>query len=171
MLPRHRRRLRSLRALALAAGVVLLDQGSKAWAVHHLPPGLVQPLLPGVLQLQRVENRGAAFSLFMGSSATLGVISALVALGVLAWILVRPPSGRWPLLGLALVLGGAVGNGIDRWRQQAVVDFLELVPIQFPIFNLADVAINLAVACLLIDQLQAWRRSRVGGQSSSGGDG
>ena len=51
------------------------------------------------------------------------------------------------------LLGGAAGNGIDRWRSGAVVDFLALVPIHFPVFNLADVAINLALLCLAIDVL------------------
>jgi signal peptidase II len=60
----------------------------------------------------------------------------------------------WNGLALGLLLGGAVGNGIDRWRAGAVVDFLEFIPIHFPIFNLADVAINLAVACFLLDLLR-----------------
>ena len=60
---------------------------------------------------------------------------------------------RWQALGVGLLLGGAIGNGLDRWRLGTVVDFLEFVPFQFPIFNLADAAINLAVAALAIDVL------------------
>ncbi|MBD2548101.1 signal peptidase II [Microcystis elabens FACHB-917] len=146
-----RRRLATLLLAALAVG---LDQLSKGWAVEHLATGTVQPLLPGLLQLQRVSNTGAAFSLFAGAPNQLGLVSALVSLGLLFWILWRPPAGLWSVLALGLLLGGAVGNGIDRWRQGAVVDFLEFVPIDFPIFNLADVAINLAVACFLIDLLR-----------------
>ena len=56
--------------------------------------------------------------------------------------------------GSTLLLGGAIGNGLDRWRLGQVVDFLEFVPISFPVFNGADVAINLAVACLVLDWLQ-----------------
>jgi signal peptidase II len=146
-----RRRLATLLLATLAVG---LDQLSKGWAVEHLATGTVQPLLPGLLQLQRVSNTGAAFSLFAGAPNQLGLVSALVSLGLLFWILWRPPAGLWSVLALGLLLGGAVGNGIDRWRQGAVVDFLEFVPIDFPIFNLADVAINLAVACFLIDLLR-----------------
>ena len=58
------------------------------------------------------------------------------------------------------MLAGAVGNGLDRWRLGAVVDFLELVPIHFPIFNLADVAINVALACFLFDAWQQRPRRR-----------
>lgn len=146
-----RRRLATLLLAALAVG---LDQLSKRWAVEHLTTGTIQPLLPGLLQLQRVSNTGAAFSLFAGMPNQLGLVSALVSLGLLFWILWRPPTGLWNVLALGLLLGGAAGNGIDRWRHGAVVDFLEFVPIHFPIFNLADVAINLAVACFLIDLLR-----------------
>jgi len=143
-----------LATLLLAALTVLLDQASKRWALDQLPTGQIQPLLPGLLRLQRVSNTGAAFSLFSGSSNHLALVSALVSLMLAAWILWRPPGGLWSRLALGLLLGGALGNGIDRWRQGAVVDFLEFVPIHFPIFNLADVAINLAVACFLLDLLR-----------------
>jgi signal peptidase II len=145
---------RRLGTLLLAALTLLLDQLSKAWALDHLASGSIRPLLPGLLQLQRVSNTGAAFSLFTGASIQLGVVSGLVSLGLLVWILWRPPVGLWNGLALGLLLGGALGNGIDRWRYGAVVDFLEFVPIHFPIFNLADVAINLAVACFFIDLLR-----------------
>lgn len=151
-----RRRLATLLLAALAVG---LDQLSKGWAVEHLATGTVQPLLPGLLQLQRVSNTGAAFSLFAGAPNQLGLVSALVSLGLLFWILWRPPAGLWSVLALGLLLGGAVGNGIDRWRQGAVVDFLEFVPIDFPIFNLADVAINMAVLCFLVDLLRPQQTS------------
>jgi signal peptidase II len=141
------------RAPALALLVVLLDQLSKAWAWSALASGQVEPLLPGLLQLRRVANTGAAFSLFSGAPRLLGVVSALVSGVLLVWLLRQPPTGRWRIAGLGLLLGGAVGNGIDRWRLGWVMDFLEFVPIEFPVFNLADVAINLAVASLLIELL------------------
>ncbi|MFN9923071.1 MAG: signal peptidase II [Cyanobacteriota bacterium] len=152
-LPKRRWRANRTPPLVLASLVVLLDQLAKAWALNQLPIGQIRPFLPGLLQLQRVANTGAAFSLFTGNPALLGLVSALVSIALLAWILVAPPGRRWLMLASGLVLGGAIGNGLDRWRWGAVVDFLEFVPVRFPIFNLADVAINLAVACYLIDQL------------------
>ena len=149
--PLPRPRLQILWPWAVACAVLLLDQLSKAWAVTALAPGQIQPLLPGLLQLQRVANSGAAFSLLSGNSGALGLVSGLVSLAVALWLLRRPPRSRWLRLGLALVLAGALGNGIDRWRLGWVIDFLDLVPIHFPIFNLADVAINAAVLCFLID--------------------
>lgn len=147
-------RLRLL-PLGVAAAVLLADQISKQWASTALPPGLSRPFLPGLLSLQLVHNTGAAFSLFSGSRLPLALVSLLVSAVVLIWILRSPPRGLWLGLGLGFLLGGAAGNGIDRWRHGVVTDFLNLVPISFPVFNLADVAINLAVACLLIHQLRA----------------
>lgn len=145
---------------AVALAVLLLDQLSKLWALQHLPTGRIEPFLPGLLQLRRVANSGAAFSLMTGNSLALGVVSAVVSLAVAGWLLWRPPRGLWLTLAASLVLAGALGNGLDRWRLGAVVDFLELVPIHFPIFNLADVAINAAVACFLFDAWQQRPRRR-----------
>ncbi len=130
--------------------VVVLDQLSKRWALDHLPPSQVREFLPGLLHLQLVRNSGAAFSLFTEAPRLLALVSLLASGAVLLWILRQPLSGRWESLGLGLLLGGALGNGLDRWRMGAVIDFLALVPIHFPIFNLADVAINLAVLCFLV---------------------
>lgn len=148
---------RARRAWLLATAVLILDQASKHWALQHLGPGIIQPLVPGLLQLQRVANTGAAFSLFSGNAAMLGLISALASLGVAGWLLLRPPAGLWTGLAAGFLLGGTVGNGLDRWRLGWVVDFLELVPVRFPIFNVADVAINLAVLCFLIDLIRPSR--------------
>lgn len=134
--------------------VVVLDQLSKLWALSALSGHGVMPLLPGLLQQRLVFNTGAAFSILEGNAMGLGVVSAAVAVGLVVWIQTSGPLSRWQSLGLGLLLGGAVGNGLDRWRIGSVVDFLELVPIQFPVFNLADTAINLAVLCLIVDLLR-----------------
>ncbi len=139
------------RAYLLALGVVALDQLSKAWAVQSLLPGVPRTFLPGLLELLLTWNTGAAFSLFMGQTRALGVVSLAVALGVAVWIARQASLGLSRSLAVGFLLGGAIGNGIDRWRLGAVVDFLSLVPVQFPVFNLADVAINLAVLCFVID--------------------
>jgi signal peptidase II len=137
-----------------ALAVVVSDQLSKLWALQHLSSHGVAPLLPGLLQQRLVFNTGAAFSMLEDNAFGLGLVSAAVAVGLVLWIQTSGPLSRWQSLGLGLLLGGAIGNGIDRWRLGSVVDFLEFVPIQFPVFNLADTAINLAVVCLLIDLLR-----------------
>ena len=151
---------RKLLALLLATLLFTVDQLSKAWALDRLPALEVKPLLPGLIQLRRVSNTGAAWSLFSGNPQLLGWISLLVSLGLLLWILREPPTDRWQSLAFGFLLGGAAGNGLDRWRLGAVVDFLEFMPISFPIFNIADIAINLAVVCFAIHLLAPQRRSR-----------
>lgn len=156
--PRSRKPRLAGVSLLVAAGGTVLDQAGKALMLGQLQPGQVQPALPGLLQWRLVENTGAAFSLFHGGVAWLGLISLLVSLGLVVWLLSRPP--RHPLSAVAwgLLLAGALGNGLDRWFRGAVVDWIELTPIPFPVFNLADVAINIAVALLLLDPLLQRRR-------------
>ena len=142
-------------SLGLALGVLLLDQLTKLAVVQGLAPGVSKPLLPGLLNLRLVWNNGAAFSLFPQGASWLGLISLAVAVGLIGWLWRAGPSWRLSsLLAAGWLLGGTLGNGLDRWRLGAVVDFLELVPISFPVFNLADVAINLAVFSLLLDSLR-----------------
>ena len=141
----------------LAAVVAGVDQLSKQWLLQQ-PAAMGRPLVPGLINLRLVWNNGAAFSLFRNGALWLGIISLVVSLVLVAWIWQR--GDQWRSLQAAaagLLLGGSLGNGIDRWRFGAVIDGLELVPFQFPVFNLADVAINLAVLCLLIDALRTRR--------------
>jgi signal peptidase II len=145
-------------AYAVALLVLLLDQLSKAWAEQTLPPGVLRPLLPGLLDLQLVYNRGAAFSLLTQATSFLGLISAAVAVAIVAWLWRQRQLEALSLWAAALLLGRTVGNGLDRWRVGAVVDFLSLVPIRFPVFNLADVSINLAVACIVLQALRSGSR-------------
>lgn len=144
---------RRLLAYGLAAAVVLVDQLSKAWALAALARG-PRPFLPGLLELSLTFNTGAAFSLFTGGATGLGLVSLAVVVAAVVWLQRQPSLPLVRLLGAGFLLGGAAGNGLDRWRTGAVVDFLALVPINFPVFNLADVAINLAVLCIAIDVLR-----------------
>lgn len=137
--------------LLIAVLILLVDQVSKAAASHWLSVGTTDPLIPGLLSLQLVHNTGAAFSLFTGFTNLLGVLSLAVSVGVTVWICRHRVVPIWQALALAFLLGGTLGNGIDRWRLGHVVDFLALIPIDFPIFNAADVAINLALLCFALD--------------------
>ena len=137
--------------LSLAAAIVLIDQLSKAALSAVLVDGKTMTAIPGILSLQLVHNSGAAFSLFSRSTELLGYLSLLVSVGILVWIGRQRAIPLWQGLATACLLGGTLGNGLDRWRLGYVVDFLALVPINFPIFNGADIAINLAVLCFGLD--------------------
>ena len=137
--------------LSIALAIVLIDQLSKAALSVVLVDGNTMTAIPGVLSLQLVHNSGAAFSLFSRSTELLGYLSLLVSVGILVWIGRQRAIPLWQGLATACLLGGTLGNGLDRWRLGYVVDFLALVPINFPIFNGADIAINLAVLCFGLD--------------------
>ena len=138
--------------ILIAVAVALSDQLSKAWITDVLGgDGRSLRAVPGLLDLRLVHNTGAAFSMLRGSTAVLGLLSLVVVIAVLIWLWRQPRLPIWQGLAVGLLLGGSLGNGIDRWRLGYVVDFLALVPINFPIFNPADVAINLAVICFAVD--------------------
>ncbi|MGE5658513.1 MAG: signal peptidase II [Actinomycetota bacterium] len=139
----------------VAAAIALaLDHLTKLWVVQTFKlavPPETWPLWPGVFHFTYVVNTGAAFSLFSNGGVnwlrwlSLGVSIALIAL---AWF--GPRVNRWEQAGYGLILGGALGNGIDRFAAGHVVDFLDFRLIRFPVFNLADVFINAGIICLLI---------------------
>ncbi|MGQ9836819.1 MAG: signal peptidase II [Cyanobacteriota bacterium] len=133
---------------------VLLDQVTKRWAVKRLLPGPEIQLWPGVFHLTYVENTGAAWSLFADSGEFLKWISLAVSLALMMLAIRGEIMSRWEQAGYGLVLAGAAGNGIDRFTTGYVVDFFNFVLIRFPVFNVADVTINIGIACLLISLLQ-----------------
>lgn len=130
----------------MAVLTVVADQVTKGAAHTWLAPRQSIPLLPGLLHLTYVQNTGAAFGMFRGCS---GLFIAL-AVAIAGWISVELSQRPHPTLGrvgLSLMLGGAVGNLIDRVRLGSVIDFIDLRV--WPVFNLADSAITIGVGLLL----------------------
>ncbi len=151
--------------LLLALVVVGLDQLTKAMAVRLLHPGSRLPVISDFFDLTLIYNTGAAFSFLAGASGwqrwffvVLGIVAALF----LVFMLARHAGQRLFALGVALILGGAVGNVIDRIHIGKVVDFVLLYHDRFywPAFNVADSAITLGVTLLIIDEIRRVRRSR-----------
>ncbi|MDY6803946.1 MAG: signal peptidase II [Cyanobacteriota bacterium] len=133
---------------------IILDHLTKFLVVQNFqltrPPETL-PLWEGVFHFTYVTNTGAAFSLFSnGGVYWLRWLSLIVSLALMAWAWFGPEFPRWEQLGYGLILGGALGNGIDRFLLGYVVDFLDFRLINFPVFNLADVFINIGIVCLLI---------------------
>ena len=132
-----------------SALVVVLDQLFKRWITITMAVGEQKAIIPGVISLARVENFGAAFSILSGKRWLLAAIM-FVAILVIIWILLRYNEGFWGTLGLSAVLGGAVGNLIDRVFSGHVVDMFEFKFIDFAIFNVADIFITLGGITFLI---------------------
>jgi signal peptidase II len=135
-----------LRGLAVALVVIVADQASKAAVTSSLHLGARRDLPLG-FNLVRTENRGVAFGFLGGGGALVVVITVAVLLAVLTWLWRQPGRpGLW--LAAGLLAGGALGNLIDRARLGGVTDFID--PPAWPAFNVADVAITLGVAVLIL---------------------
>ena len=130
----------------IAATVVIVDQVVK-WACMGLTQRVT--VIPGVLALTYTENTGMAFSLFSGRAWALGIVSAVCIL--VGWLALRKYTlGPWSKTGAMLMLGGAVGNMIDRFLRGYVVDMFEALFVQFAIFNVADAALTIGTALMAI---------------------
>jgi signal peptidase II len=146
-----RRGFSAWRWLPVAVLLIVLDQLSKAWIVRHFTYGQNWSVLP-VLNITLRYNTGAAFSVLADASGWQRWL--FIGLAILAWLWRLNGRTQWLLaVGLCLILGGAVGNVIDRLRLGHVIDFIEphWKDARFPAFNLADSAITVGAALLLLD--------------------
>ena len=146
--------LRRLTGLGVGVVIFLADRAIKQWMLTHLVPGQSVPVLPPVLSITLAENSGAAFGLLQHRHWLLVAVAVLVIGGALV-ALWRRHYPSWILVtGLGMVLGGAAGNLWDRLITGRVVDYID---VRFwPVFNLADSAIVVGMALLL---MEAWRRN------------
>ena len=152
------------RWLALAALVLVLDQASKAWVLASFRP-MESHIVTPFFNLVLVFNSGAAFSFLAGAGGWQKWFFVVLALGISLWLLMllrRHAPERLLPAALSLILGGAIGNVVDRLRFDAVVDFLDfhLAGYHWPAFNVADSAITVGVALML------WHQFRFGKDSS-----
>lgn len=136
--------------LIISLCVVLADQGLKTYIVSNYAIGETHQVIPGILSFNYLQNNGAAWNILPGQMWLFYVIS-IVAIGVCGYFLFNKKYKN-PLFdtGLALVLGGIVGNFIDRLHLKYVVDMLQLDFVNFNIFNIADSAITVGVILIFI---------------------
>ncbi len=153
------------RYLLISIAVLALDQWSK-WLVElHLPLYFREPVIPGLLNLAHVRNTGVAFGMFAnhGSSAIGTWVLSLLGLGALTFVLVYfsrvPEDSRLLLVALTLVLGGAVGNLLDRITTGGVTDFIDFYfrDYHWHTFNVADSAITIGIGLMLISSFSQQR--------------
>lgn len=143
---------------------LLLDRASKAWVNSHIPLNGRLELVPGWVHLQHVQNHGAAWSVLSGQRALLVgfTLVVIVMLALSAREVAR--QGAFAATAFGLIVGGALGNFIDRAFQGSVTDFFDLdTPVAwlqtFPVFNIADSALTVGVALLLASMALKGRRS------------
>lgn len=137
--------------LIVSALLVLADQLIKLWVLAALPGAPSVTLIPGLLQLTYVENRGAAFGIFQGRVGLLSIVT-LAVIAVAVWLLVsgkiRHKLAMWSV---GLIVAGGLGNLIDRIFRAFVVDYLDVSPLfHFPVFNFADCCVVVGTILLAV---------------------
>jgi signal peptidase II len=156
-----------LRAAGIVAAVIVIDRITKLYIQNALTPLDVVEVIPGFFNIIHVENPGVAFGMFASlpeSWRRLALIAVpLAVMAVISFLLFKPHAGETRLAqtGLALVLGGAMGNLWDRAVRGTVTDFLQffLGSYEYPSFNAADSAICVGAGLLILDVLRSRRRT------------
>ena len=154
----------NFRWLLLTVVIIVLDQLSKLWVEARLPHYGSEPLFP-FFNLVHLQNTGAAFSMFRSAPKLMFIgLASIVAIGILSWLNKHRQGETFTAVGLCLILGGAIGNVIDRMLHGSVVDFIQLHwrGAAFPSFNVADSAITVGAALLILDELLRVRRAQSG---------
>lgn len=153
----HYKRIRLFYALLIILSIISLDQASKAWVLYDLmnPPSII-PIFP-FLDIVLAWNKGVGFGFLQaqGHWGALGLIGIALAISIGLGIWLWRTADKLLLFGLSIIIGGALGNIIDRLRFGAVVDFIYvhvyILGYHFPAFNVADSAISVGVCLLLIE--------------------
>jgi signal peptidase II len=148
----------------LALAVLAADQATKFAVDRMMPPGSSHVIIPGMLNLIRTSNPGVAFGLFADSDmpwrAPLLIVFSAAVIGLIVWLLVTGRAGGWPgRSGMTLILGGAVGNVLDRVLHHSVTDFVDFYigTHHWYTFNLADSAIVVGAGLVILELLRDWR--------------
>ena len=149
-------RNRYAKLLMIAGSVCLADQIVKAMIIATVPVYQTIPVIPGFFNLTHIYNPGGAFGFLAGGPSVLRhfffLISSIVAMGLIFYLYAKtPPGQRFLEFGLSLILGGAVGNVIDRIRIGKVIDFLDVYvkDLHWPAFNVADSAITIGIVLFI----------------------
>lgn len=135
---------------AIAAAILAADRLVKAWIMGNCTPGEIFGELPFVSDFIYVKNTGAAFSLLSGNTGILSAISVLFCIAAVVFWIVKKPEHCLLRGAVAMLFAGALGNAIDRVAYGFVVDFISIKWFDFPVFNIADIAIVLGAAAAIV---------------------
>ena len=138
----------------VAAVLVVIDQIIKKWAMDYLMGVGSVTVIPGFFNLTYVENRGAAFGIFQGNSRLLAIITAFAMLAILVAVYAGFIKEKFAVCTILIIVGGGVGNLIDRVIMGYVVDYLDFSAVfGFPVFNFADCCVVVGAVLLMIYML------------------
>lgn len=136
--------------LLISLAVIAVDQGLKFYIVNNFQLGQTKELIPGLISLTYVQNNGAAWNILSGQMFFFYLISIIAIIVCIYFIFNKKYTSKLFKIGVALVLGGVIGNFIDRLHLKYVVDMIQLNFIHFNIFNLADSAITIGIILVFI---------------------
>ena len=137
-------------SLVLIILAVALDQLTKYFAAAYLSKVATYPLIENVLHLTYVENRGAAFGMLAEHRWVFMIISVVGLTALFVWMAVSKPKSKWMRVGLSFVIGGGIGNMIDRLLLGYVIDMIDCRFIDFYVFNVADSFVCVGCAMVII---------------------
>lgn len=145
-------RLYSIIALVLSGLLIGIDQLIKFYVLDHFKDMTDKtiPLINEFLHISYVENRGVAFGMMQGGGTVLIVVTSLIVLLVTALIIFSKDNNKWYLLSLSLILGGGIGNLIDRVARGFVIDYIDFRVINFAVFNFADCCVVIGTILFII---------------------
>ena len=130
--------------------IAILDQTAKIFAAGLLPSVRTVPIIENIFHLTYVENTGAGFGAFSGYTWILTALTLVVIIAVVSFVVVKRPKNYTLLTALTFMMGGAVGNVIDRIRLGYVIDFFDFRVIDFPVFNVADCFITVGAVIFAV---------------------
>ena len=150
--------------IAIIVGSVVLDQLTKLLAVIYLQGEASFPLWRDVLHFTYAENRGAAFGMLSNQRWIFMVVSSIAIVGLMIFLFCAPPKSRFVRISLSMIVGGGIGNMIDRILLGYVIDFIDFTLIDFAIFNVADsfvtVGAFMLMGYLILDMVKDYRKER-----------
>ncbi|MCK9478838.1 MAG: signal peptidase II [Firmicutes bacterium] len=133
----------------IAFAVAVFDQYTKALAIKKLAGGTI-PIIKDIFHFTYVENTGAAFGIFKDGNTVFTIVTAIILIGIIVALIAIKPQDLYIKISSGLVLGGAVGNLLDRIFRGFVIDFLDFRVISYPVFNIADsfIVIGAIIICV-----------------------
>ena len=160
--------------LLIVLVAIILDQFTKILVLEHLAGAGTYPLLENILHFTYVENRGAAFGMLANHRWVFMLFSSIAILALLVYLFYFRPKNKLVKITLAMIIGGGIGNMIDRCWLGYVIDFIDFTLIDFAIFNVADsfvtVGAFMLMGYLILDMIKEIKEEKKAKAAASGSD-